>query len=46
VVKHVDAAEVRVVFAAVSAAAADAVFVAHHLSTHGARLVSRGLLKK
>ena len=31
VVKHVDAAEVRIVTAAVLAAAADAVLVAHHL---------------
>jgi hypothetical protein len=40
VAKHVDAAEVRIVVAAVLAAAADAVFVAHHLLTLGAYLVT------
>ena len=40
VVKHVDAAELRVVIAAVLAVAADAVLVAHHLSKLGAHLVT------
>jgi hypothetical protein len=40
VVKYVDAAEVRIVIAAVLSAAADAVLVAHHLLKHGARLVT------
>ena len=40
VVTHVDAAEVRIVIAEVLAAAADAVFVAHHLPKLGAHLVS------
>jgi hypothetical protein len=35
VVKNVDAAEVRIVLAAVLAAAADAVLVAHHLPKLG-----------
>jgi hypothetical protein len=36
VVKHVYAAELRIFFAAVPAAAADAVLVAHHLPKLGA----------
>jgi hypothetical protein len=40
VVKHVDAAELRVVVAAVLAAAADAVLIAHYLPTLGAHLVT------
>ena len=39
-VKHVDAAELRVVVAAVLAVAADAVLVAHHLLTPVACLVA------
>ena len=39
-VKHVDAAEVCVVVAAVLAAAADAVLVAHHLQKLGLNLVT------
>jgi hypothetical protein len=39
-VKHVDAAELRVVVAAVLAAAADAVLVAHHLPKLSAHLVT------
>jgi hypothetical protein len=38
VVKHVDAAELRVVIAAVLAVAADAALVTHHLQLHGAHL--------
>jgi len=45
VVKHVDEVEVRIVAAAVLAAAADAVLVAHHLPKLGAHLVTAGLLK-
>jgi hypothetical protein len=40
VVKHVDALELRIVVAAVLAAAADAVLVAHHLPKLCARLVA------
>jgi hypothetical protein len=40
VVKHVDAAEVRIVVAAVLAAAADAVLVAHHLPKLDAHLIT------
>jgi len=40
VVKHVDAAEVRIVFAAVFAAAANSVLVAHHPPKLGAHLVT------
>jgi hypothetical protein len=40
VVKHVDAVELRVVAAAVLAAAADALFVSHHLPKVGANLVT------
>jgi hypothetical protein len=40
VVKYVDAVEVRIVVAAVLAAAADAVLVAHHLLKPGAHLVT------
>jgi hypothetical protein len=40
VVKHVDAAELRIVSAAVLAAAADAILVAHHLPKLGAHLVT------
>jgi hypothetical protein len=40
VVKHVDAAELRVVVAAVLAVAADAVLVAQHLLKLGADLVT------
>jgi hypothetical protein len=40
VVKHADAAELRVVVAAVLAAAADAVLVAKHLLKLGAHLVT------
>jgi hypothetical protein len=40
VVKHVHAAEVLTVVAAVLAAAADAVLVAHHLTKLGANLVT------
>jgi hypothetical protein len=40
VVKHVDEVEVRIVAAAVLAAAADAVLVAHHLPNIGAYLVT------
>jgi type IV secretory pathway TrbF-like protein len=40
VVKHVDAAELRVVVAAVLAVAADAVLVAQHLLKLGAHLVT------
>ena len=40
VVKHVDTAELRIVFAAVLAAAADAVLVAQHLLKIGAHLVT------
>jgi hypothetical protein len=40
VVKHVDAADVRIVDAKVLAAAADAVLVAHHLPILGAYLVT------
>jgi hypothetical protein len=40
VVNYVDAAEVRIVVAAVLAAAADAVLVANHLSIPGAHLVT------
>ena len=39
-VKHVDAAEVRIVFAAVLAAAADAVLAAQHLLKLGVHLVT------
>jgi hypothetical protein len=39
VVKHVDAAKVRIAIAAVLAAAADAALVAHHLLKPGAHLV-------
>jgi hypothetical protein len=39
VVKHADAEELRIVVAAVLAAAADAVLVAHHLPKFGAHLV-------
>jgi hypothetical protein len=38
VVKHVDAAELCVVVAAVLAVTADAVLAAHHFSTRGAHL--------
>ena len=37
-VKHVNAAELRIVFAAVLAAASDAVLIAHHLQELSARL--------
>ena len=40
VVKHVDAAEVRVIVATVLGAAAKAVLVANHLSKRGAHLVT------
>jgi hypothetical protein len=40
VVKYVDAAEVRIIFAAVLSAVADAVLVAHHLPKPGSRLVT------
>jgi hypothetical protein len=40
VVKHVDAAEVRIVIAKVLAAAADAALVANHLLKLGAHLVT------
>jgi hypothetical protein len=40
VVKHVDAVELRVVVAAVSAVAADAVLVAHHLPKTCACLIT------
>jgi hypothetical protein len=40
VVKHVDAAELRIVIAAVLAIAADAVLVAQHLLKLGAHLVT------
>ena len=40
VVEHVDAVEMRIVVAAVLAAAAVAVFVAHHLPKLGAHLVT------
>jgi hypothetical protein len=40
VVNHVDAAEVRIAFAAVLAAAADAVLVAHHFPKLGAHPVT------
>ena len=46
VVKHVDAVEVRIVFAAVIAAAADAVLVAHHLPNLVPIWLSHGQLKK
>jgi hypothetical protein len=39
-VKHANAFEVRIVFAAVVAAAADAVVAAHHLPKLGANLVT------
>jgi hypothetical protein len=39
VVKHVDAVELRIVLAAVPAAAADAVLIARHLPKRGAHLV-------
>jgi hypothetical protein len=42
--KHVDAAEVRIVFAAVLAAAADAVLVAHDFLKLGGHLVAVCLL--
>jgi hypothetical protein len=40
VVKHVDTAELRIVVAAISAAAADAVLVAHRLPKLGAHLIT------
>jgi hypothetical protein len=40
VIKHVDAAELRFVFAAVLAVAADALLVAQHLLKLGAHLVT------
>jgi hypothetical protein len=40
VVKYADAAEVRIAVAAVLAAAADAVLIAHHLPKPGAYLVT------
>jgi hypothetical protein len=40
VVKHVYAAELRVVVAAILAVATDAVLVAHNLPRHGAHLVA------
>jgi hypothetical protein len=40
VAKHVYAAELRIVVAAVLAAAADAVFVAHHLPNIGTHLAT------
>jgi hypothetical protein len=40
VVKHVYVAELRIVVAAIPAAAADAVLVAHHLPKLGAHLVT------
>jgi hypothetical protein len=40
VVKHVDAAKLRIAVAAVLAAAADAALVAHHLPKFGAHLVA------
>jgi hypothetical protein len=46
VVKYVDAVELRVVVAAVLAAAADAVLVAHHLVTALARLHVRNLARR
>jgi len=46
VVKYVDAVEVRIVVAAVLAAAADAVLVANHFLKLGAHLVTARLLKK
>ena len=47
-VKHADAAELRVVVAAVHAVAADAVLVAHgsHLATSLARLHVRNLTQR
>jgi len=44
VVKHVDAAELRIVVAAVLAIAADAVLVAQHLLKLGAHLARRSSL--
>jgi hypothetical protein len=46
VVKNGDAAEVRIVVAAVHAAAADAVLVAHHLPKVCARLVTARLFEE
>jgi hypothetical protein len=46
VVKHADAVEVRIVVAAVLAAAADAVLVAHHLLKLGAHLVTTRPVEK
>jgi hypothetical protein len=40
VVKHVDAAEIRIVVAVVLAAAADTVLVAHHLTKLGVHPVT------
>jgi hypothetical protein len=46
VIKHVDAAKVRIAIAAVHAAAADAVLVAHHLPKLGAQLVAARPVQK
>jgi hypothetical protein len=45
-VKHADAVEVRIAAAAVLAATADAVLVAHRLPKLGANWLPNGLLKK
>ena len=46
VVNHVNAAEVRIVVAAVLAAAADAVLIANHLPQLGAHLVTAQLVEE
>ena len=46
VVKYTDAAEVRIVAAAIIAAAADAVLIAHHLHKLGAHLITARPVEK
>jgi hypothetical protein len=46
VAKHVDAAEVRIVVAAVLAAAANALLVANHLPKPGVYLITARLVEK